>query len=292
MIKKLKKIYAYLIAIFYYLAMMISMYKARYFHKLSINFLDFSLKYEIKGKLIDALIYASRNFNADEKNKLNKLSLTQKQLKSLSYEIVKDDKRKFIQSKIKKLDLSLFEGKSIAIVGNSPIEKWKNKGKEIDNHDYVLRLNNYVIKDEFISDYGSKCNIWGLIGNDDVNKRENLSSYDFIILRDDVYLRGFSDKVIDSLCEYAKQKDIYYIGRDADIEFCKKYNLFNLSTGLGFILALRNCNMKFYGFGFDEKQYDEKDRHYFVKYKTKRNIRKYHIWEVENQILNDLRREK
>lgn len=45
--------------------------------------------------------------------------------------------------------------KSIAVVGNGPCELGQCRGYEIDEHDYVIRFNNYKI-DGYQEDYGSK----------------------------------------------------------------------------------------------------------------------------------------
>lgn len=49
--------------------------------------------------------------------------------------------------------------KKIAVVGNSPNMLGKNKGNEIDNHDIVIRFNEFYTKG-YEKDYGVKCDFW------------------------------------------------------------------------------------------------------------------------------------
>lgn len=63
------------------------------------------------------------------------------------------------QQKKNSLEEKLLNAKSIAIVGNAPNELGKNKGKEIDSHDLVIRLNKFLING-FEQDYGSKVDVW------------------------------------------------------------------------------------------------------------------------------------
>lgn len=70
--------------------------------------------------------------------------------------------------------------KRIAVVGNSGCELGKNKGQEIDNHDIVIRFNNYPIDEELFNDYVKKTSIWfrnssGVMLN---VTRPNMSEYD------------------------------------------------------------------------------------------------------------------
>ena len=68
----------------------------------------------------------------------------------------------------------LIKDKNIAIVGNGPSELGSNHGKEIDNHDLVIRMNNYQI-DGFEKDYGKKTDIWirGVGSSDVIDKTKD-----------------------------------------------------------------------------------------------------------------------
>ena len=67
--------------------------------------------------------------------------------------------RKLNESYQNKTLYNLLKGKKVAVVGNSPYEIGKKSGKEIDSHDIVIRMNNYVIEG-FEEDYGTKEDIW------------------------------------------------------------------------------------------------------------------------------------
>ena len=83
-------------------------------------------------------------------------------------------------------------GKSIAVVGNGPQETGKGKGKDIDRHDVVIRLNLFKT-DGYEEDYGSKINIWAkgarlLVEAPDEDKLNFViyaHIYNRLILRDD-----------------------------------------------------------------------------------------------------------
>ena len=77
------------------------------------------------------------------------------------------------------------QGKSIALVGGSGCEIGKNKGKEIDSHDIVIRFNNYPQDEKYACDYGRKTNIWIRQGAKDVIDKKDLSIFDYVIWADD-----------------------------------------------------------------------------------------------------------
>lgn len=66
------------------------------------------------------------------------------------------------QQKENSFEEKVLNAKSIAIVGNSPNELGKKKGKEIDAHDLVIRLNKFQTEG-FEQDYGSKVDIWSKV---------------------------------------------------------------------------------------------------------------------------------
>lgn len=56
--------------------------------------------------------------------------------------------------------LSAFvRGKTVAVVGNGPQEVGKGLGHEIDGHDVVIRINNYVLQG-YEADYGTRTDVW------------------------------------------------------------------------------------------------------------------------------------
>ncbi|MBT9292556.1 glycosyltransferase family 29 protein [Prosthecodimorpha staleyi] len=54
--------------------------------------------------------------------------------------------------------------KTIAVVGNSPVQIGRGAGAEIDAHDIVIRFNNFSEDDRFTVDYGRKTTIWARSG--------------------------------------------------------------------------------------------------------------------------------
>lgn len=49
--------------------------------------------------------------------------------------------------------------KSVAVVGNSPVELGSRNGERIDTHDIVIRFNDFVVDPPFDEDYGSRTDI-------------------------------------------------------------------------------------------------------------------------------------
>jgi len=55
----------------------------------------------------------------------------------------------------------IFNGKTVAFVGQAPILERKRLGPEIDKHDIVYRTNIFPIRNE--ADYGKKCNVISIL---------------------------------------------------------------------------------------------------------------------------------
>ena len=68
---------------------------------------------------------------------------------------------------IRKKSDPVFESDSLAIVGNGPCDLGNGCGDEIDSHDIVIRMNNYVIEG-YEKDYGSKTTHWACNFLDDI----------------------------------------------------------------------------------------------------------------------------
>lgn len=64
-------------------------------------------------------------------------------------------------------------GKSLAIVGNSPEIIGSGKGAEIDSRDIVVRMNSFILKEEYFADTGCKTNIFVDNSNNGVIKCSN-----------------------------------------------------------------------------------------------------------------------
>jgi hypothetical protein len=76
----------------------------------------------------------------------------------------RDQQAIMLNNKIRTDGIKLIEriraAKRVVVVGNSPREKGKNLGANIDSADLVIRFNNYPSNEEINKDYGSKCDIW------------------------------------------------------------------------------------------------------------------------------------
>ena len=73
------------------------------------------------------------------------------------------EKRRTTLAKLRYTDqnfLNRYQGASIAIVGNSPHEINRQKGSEIDQHDVVIRFNNFQVDRAYARDYGKRTSIW------------------------------------------------------------------------------------------------------------------------------------
>lgn len=55
---------------------------------------------------------------------------------------------------------SYLRGKKLAVVGNAPSERGRNRGAEIDTANVVVRFNNFVIAPEYSDDYGTRTDVW------------------------------------------------------------------------------------------------------------------------------------
>ena len=160
-----------------------------------------------------------------------------------------------------------FEGKTVAVVGNGPSELGKQKGKEIDSHDLVVRFNNYQTAG-FEIDYGSKADIWirGAGGDDLIDREEKFqlitwgADFDHWFIRDQdleiLYRQVSSGENVGDLDSH----DQWSLRKASGIDIP--------TTGLAFIWALFQKfgnvdNVNFYGFNFCQETLDTYSTHYF-----------------------------
>lgn len=157
----------------------------------------------------------------------------------------------------------ILEGKTIAIVGNGPSEMGKRKGAEIDNHDIVIRFNNYELKG-FEQDYGSKTDIWCCNLNHDIKNR--CEKYKMVVLPEEVSHKFISK--VDILYKALENDAIIYNYGENELNgmnnvfFDQPTFGFRLIYGLSKILN-SFMNIDFYGFNFCKDQYDTHTTHYF-----------------------------
>jgi glycosyltransferase involved in cell wall biosynthesis len=184
--------------------------------------------------------------------------------------------------------LKSIKGKSIAIVGNSPTELGKNKGKDIDSYDVVIRFNNYSTDIQFQSDYGSKVNIWAITpGIESLNYQDAMYEYDFIISpKLSIKIQG---ERLDILYNYILSGGNFF---QIDSIECRQFtNIMIPSIGL-YILHFLSQNLNLVGkiglFGFSPKTAKEEKRHYFHGDPVPSSKLKFHNWDKEHLCLGEL----
>lgn len=161
-----------------------------------------------------------------------------------------------------------FTGKTVAIVGNGSSEVGSGNGPEIDNHDVVIRFNNYQT-DGYENDYGIKTNVWVRgSGGDDIIDREDVSSYDLIIWEADYDHFPVHFDNLDILHRYLSSGH-----KCCNYDFFEHFSLRKKSgidfpsTGLLTLWTIANIvginNINIYGFSFKENNPSFINEHYF-----------------------------
>jgi len=98
--------------------------------------------------------------------------------------------------------------KGYCVVGNSPCETGKGRGRVIDSYDSIIRFNDFSTDNIFSRDYGSNTNIWIRGTNDKIvytanQKKLLLKSLDLIVIRAD---RERNDK----FKRYLRKRGVYF----------------------------------------------------------------------------------
>lgn len=176
--------------------------------------------------------------------------------------------RKFEDTRKKQILYHLLKGKTVALVGNGPYEIGKKSGKEIDAHDIVIRMNNYVIEG-FEEDYGKRTDIWIYgFGGKDIEDKSLDNEY--------LYVGMTGDYTHFPLFFYFQRERLYRdmferkinIGTVEPSLFKELHNKYDLdpSTGLQIIYTFKQWNIDFdvYGFAFLDNKVN-KD-HYNIHY--------------------------
>ena len=165
--------------------------------------------------------------------------------------------------------LTHVKNKKIAIVGNSSHNIGKNTGSEIDNHDIVIRFNNYPSGYE--TDYGSKTNIWcrGIGSCQGDVKHRNIDCFDYIFWYFDIWHFPIKfntiDILYDDLMKYSNR--IIYIPEDPSKYLLDVYDV-NFPTSGALMITLLMMNkipideIDIYGFSFLDKLDSDGDHYY------------------------------
>lgn len=176
-------------------------------------------------------------------------------------------------------------GKTVAVVGNSPCELNLNKGAQIDDHDIVIRFNNFSSAPEFKKDYGTKCNVWAITPTiESLRYRESLTSFDYILL-------PLSNRYI-SMSRYKFLENISISGANLatfPTEKClTDCNMRVVSLGmLTLNYIINNCTpakIDIYGFNLSEQL--QGVSHYFSNDPSRGKLLKFHDWIREALFLN------
>jgi hypothetical protein len=181
---------------------------------------------------------------------------------------------------------------NFCVVGNSPIEIGKNKGKIIDSFKSIIRFNDFSLNQPV--DYGSKINVWVRATNDlvieTINDKLNYK-YDLIMLR------AKSEKNEGFRKNLAEQKINYLIPpKEYEVDLSKELNAIP-STGILFLYILKENGYSFgknvFGFSFfdvqDINQYG--NHHYYLvdSSKISKGIAlSKHKWEREKEFFNKI----
>lgn len=157
--------------------------------------------------------------------------------------------------------------KSIAVVGNGPSEIGKGHGQEIDNHDIIIRFNEFHTEGNYAKDYGTRTDVWVNYSanknfsnfNKNFDCRLILWIFDSFYFRENIALENLFSVI---------NKEWDSFGIDTSKEIWNKYNFYYAPT-TGFYLIIHLLNLKgsfknidFYGYKFLEIQ-DSKNLHYY-----------------------------
>lgn len=183
-----------------------------------------------------------------------------------------------------------FKNKTVAIVGNGPSETGKNKGVEIDNHDIVVRFNNYNISD-YTQDYGEKTNVWVKCSSDDIVHTVKNKELEIVIYEPDYMhhplIDGYARAMYDEISKYK----VFYFDFQDHIELRNKLDIFP-STGLVAIEKILKFDCKkidLYGFNFLQDKGDNYATHYFCDRPDSEALARssHHSFDVEYKYLKN-----
>jgi hypothetical protein len=180
------------------------------------------------------------------------------------------------------------QDKSIAIVGNGPAEENTGHGMEIDNHDIVVRFNDFVIDESSKRDYGEKVNICCLAGGWEIKPAHY--SADYIISSCSMYYH-FMSKSFRKFIFENPEKRVLALDMEVFTFFQDNYNYYGPSNGLLVRLFFKNNQDKykklgFYGFSVNKVIYG----HYYDGFRAENLSMDYaaHNLYIESEIHKDL----
>lgn len=253
-------------------------------HKLEFIFSspDYSLKYDNYVWLIYLHSLIERNFLEKAKaflkryvqiwglHDLEKILIVAEFTKNNNITNEKIEKSAKLSSYLKESSISdYFKNKTIAIVGNSGCELGKNKGKEIDSHEIVIRFSNYPEDNKYFKDYGQKTSVWIRNLSIDAVQKDNLKRYEKIIQHGALVHRILSQRNLSQITKVFDEvgNNFINIPEEYYYELNQKYSIYRPTAGCILIWYLYKIlgsfqNVDIYGFSFLSKDYAD-TRHYF-----------------------------
>ncbi len=194
---------------------------------------------------------------------------------------------------------SWIKGKSVAIVGSSPIELNKNKGIEIDSHDIVIRMNNFDCSG-VENDYGKKCNVW--LRNSSpfhITLLREVSDFEYSIFNLNFERENPSDAILLLSKFFIKNNyKFFYFGKIIDEIALEVNNNLTNRASVGLIMVyffyklnqLENVNC--YGFGFTDQLEKGVKQHYFEGNTHKDPAKTSHLWHNEKHFYQQMIKNK
>ncbi len=157
--------------------------------------------------------------------------------------------------------------KSIAVVGNSPIELGGRNGKRIDAHDVVIRFNDFVVDPPFDEDYGSRTDILFQTYAISSESHSQIRSSDCLLVQRHAF-NVFEPRDWEPVLKMAAEGQRFaYFPRDAYIMAAK---ILEATPSAGFAVAnylkhLRGSldRSDFFGFSFVDQLSGSQKAHYF-----------------------------
>ena len=190
----------------------------------------------------------------------------------------------------------LINGKTVAIVGNGPSEINSGRGKEIDSHDIVIRMNNYRLKG-FEKDYGTKIDIWARgTGASDVEDKTKKCNYKACFWGADVTKFRLNHQLLSIMDRDLKNPNLItqVLDEATAFEIKEKTGVFFPTTGFNTICyILLKCSpqkVDYYGFSFLQKKVDKYATHYFNDRSKKEAVDRscVHNFDKEAEYLKEL----
>jgi hypothetical protein len=166
----------------------------------------------------------------------------------------------------------------MAVVGNGSNDVGKGKGVLVDKFKQVIRMNNYVVRPAYISDYGQKVTSWVTSFNHDIDNR-NTKHYEKIFCPIPIFFNSLKYRRNRNLVLLEKCLDkIEVIPLDYFNDLLE--HIPNPSTGLAFLYWVYRENgelndKQVFGFSFFDPKYKH---HYFDDFDLC-----YHDGDIEQQ---------